>query len=183
MRKALAAITILAFTLVTPIAGLTQDVSDGRKSVPEQVVDSFNAVFGVHPGARAVHAKGVVLDLSWIHDHRETSKLLLGPKVEVDRPDVRVICVAPNYRKYDLHAVRMMGVDIELWTYRLSANGVLYFEEILQESDFGMGPTSAAGKNPVMVAVGKNAAAARATGGTGRPSWPREGLGRAGMIV
>lgn len=35
MRKALAAITILAFTLVTPIAGLTQDVSVGRKSVPE----------------------------------------------------------------------------------------------------------------------------------------------------
>ncbi|MEP6635123.1 MAG: catalase [Acidobacteriota bacterium] len=61
MWKALAAITTLAFTLVTPIAGLTQDVPAGQKSVPEQVVDSFNTVFGVHPGARATHAKGVVL--------------------------------------------------------------------------------------------------------------------------
>ncbi|MDQ6732561.1 MAG: catalase family peroxidase [Nitrospirota bacterium] len=62
MWKALAAITTLAFTLVTPIAGLTQDVPAGQKSVPEQVVDSFNTVFGVHPGARATHAKGVVLE-------------------------------------------------------------------------------------------------------------------------
>jgi catalase len=62
MWTALAAITTLAFALVTPIAGLAQEVSEDQKSVPEQVVDSLNAVFGVHPGARAVHAKGVVLE-------------------------------------------------------------------------------------------------------------------------
>jgi catalase len=62
MWTALAAITALAFALVTPIVGLAQDVPPGQKSVPEQVVDSFNAVFGIHPGARAVHAKGVVLE-------------------------------------------------------------------------------------------------------------------------
>jgi catalase len=62
MWKARTALTTLAFTLVTPIVGLTQDVPVVQKSVPEQVVDSFNAVFGVHPGARAVHAKGVVLE-------------------------------------------------------------------------------------------------------------------------
>ena len=59
MWTALAAITTLAFALVTPIAGLAQEVFEGQKSVPEQVVDSFNAVFGAHSGARAVHAKGV----------------------------------------------------------------------------------------------------------------------------
>ena len=106
--------------------------------------------------------------LSWIQDHRGDFEIaaqkVLGPKVEVDWSDVRVICIAPNYRKYDLHAVRMMGANIELWTYRLFANDVLYLEEIFQKSDSGIGGVSAQGKNPVMVAAGKKAAAARATG-------------------
>lgn len=106
--------------------------------------------------------------LSWIHDHHGNFEIAaqraLGPKVEVDWSDIRVICIAPNYRKYDLHAVRMMGANIELWTYRLFANDVLYFEEIFQKSDAGIGPVSVQGKNPVMVAAGKKAAAARATG-------------------
>jgi predicted transport protein len=105
--------------------------------------------------------------LSWIHDHRGDFEIAvqraLGPKIDVDWGDVRVICIAPNYRKYDLHAVRVMGANIELWTYRLFANGVLYFEEILQKSDSGVNG-AVAGKNPVMVAAGKKAAAARATG-------------------
>jgi predicted transport protein len=57
-----------------------------------------------------------------------------------------------------------MGANIELWTYRLFKNGVLYIEEILQKSDSGVVGTGVAGKNPVMVAAGKKAAAARATG-------------------
>jgi predicted transport protein len=105
--------------------------------------------------------------LSWIHDHRGDFEIAaqraLGGKSEVDWSYVRVICIAPNYRKYDLHAVRVMGANIELWTYRLFANGVLYFEEILQKSDSGI-IGAAPSKNPVMVAAGKKAAAARATG-------------------
>jgi predicted transport protein len=104
--------------------------------------------------------------LSWIHDHRGDFEIAaqrkLGPRTEVDWSDVRVICIAPNYRKYDLHAVRVMGANIELWTYRLFANGVLYLEEILQKSDAGVSASN--GKNPVMVAAGKKAAAARASG-------------------
>ncbi len=106
--------------------------------------------------------------LSWIHDHRGDFEIAaqkrLGPKVEVDWADVRVICIAPNYRKYDLHAVKMMGANIELWTYRLFATGVLYLEEVLQKSDAGVGPGPVSGKNPVMVAAGKKAAAARVAG-------------------
>jgi predicted transport protein len=106
--------------------------------------------------------------LSWIQDHRGDFEIaaqkVFGPKVEVDWSDVRVICIAPNYRKYDLHAVRMMGANIELWSYRLFANDVLYLEEIFQKSDSGVGIASAPGKNPVMVAAGKKAAAARAAG-------------------
>lgn len=106
--------------------------------------------------------------LSWIQDHRGDFEIAaqkaLGPKVQVDWSDVRVICIAPNYRKYDLHAVRMMGANIELWTYRLFANDVLYLEEVFQKSETGVGAVSVSGKNPVMVAAGKKAAAARATG-------------------
>jgi len=61
--------------------------------------------------------------LSWINDHRGDFEIAiqksLGKDVNVDWSDIRVICIAPNYRKYDLHAVKMMGANIELWTYRL----------------------------------------------------------------
>jgi predicted transport protein len=106
--------------------------------------------------------------LSWIRDHRGDFEIAaqkaLGSKIEVDWSDVRVICIAPNYRKYDLHAVKVMGANIELWTYRLFANDVLYVEEVLQKSDLGVGSGTPAGKNPVMVAAGKKAALAKATG-------------------
>lgn len=46
--------------------------------------------------------------LSWIQDHRGDFEIAvqkaLGSGVEVDWSDVRVICIAPNYKKYDLHA-------------------------------------------------------------------------------
>ena len=36
--------------------------ADDDKSVPEQLVDALNALFGKHPGFRAAHAKGVVCE-------------------------------------------------------------------------------------------------------------------------
>ena len=75
--------------------------------------------------------------LSWIQDHKGdfeiTVQKKLGSDVEVDWSDIRVICIAPNYKKYDLHAVQVMGANIELWTYRLFKNGSLYFEEVFQK--------------------------------------------------
>ena len=120
--------------------------------------------------------------LSWIHDHRGDFEMVaqrvLGAKVEVDWSDVRVICIAPNYKKYDLHAVQVMGANIELWTYRLFQNGSLYFEEVLQKS---VSSIAADGKNPVMVAAGKKAAVTRASGSysfeqhvSGKPDEMRE---------
>jgi len=76
--------------------------------------------------------------LSWIQDHKGDFEIAvqktMGSDVEVDWSDVRVICIAPNYKKYDLHAVQVMGANIELWTYRLFKNGSLYFEEVFQKS-------------------------------------------------
>jgi predicted transport protein len=105
--------------------------------------------------------------LAWIHDHKGdfhvAAQRALGETIQVDWSAVRVICIAPNYRKYDLHAVRVMGAGLELWTYRLFENDVIYLEEVFQKSDAGVGATDGT-KNPIMVAAGKKAALTRATG-------------------
>src|ERR1700682_2122304 len=105
--------------------------------------------------------------LAWIHDHRgdfeRAVQKALGTKAEVDWSDVRVICIAPGLKKYDLHAVTGMGATIELLTYRLFSNGCVYFEEVLQRSYVGLNEASVSGKNPVMVAAGKKGAVTRAT--------------------
>jgi catalase len=36
--------------------------ADDDKSVPEQIVDTMNALFGKHPGFRSTHAKGIVCE-------------------------------------------------------------------------------------------------------------------------
>ncbi len=107
--------------------------------------------------------------LAWIHDHRGDFEMAarksLGPKVSVDWEDVRVICLAPSYKKFDLHAVQVMGASIELWTYRLFSNQTLYIEEVQQKeliAGEALGPSSS--KNPIMVAAGKKAAMSRKTG-------------------
>lgn len=52
----------LAIALSMPNVGMAEDAPVTQKSLSEQLVDAFNAVFGVHPGIRANHAKGVVLE-------------------------------------------------------------------------------------------------------------------------
>ena len=111
--------------------------------------------------------------LHWIQDHQGDFHLAaqerLGVDVEVDFSDIRVICIAPGYRKYDLHAVQVMGANLELWTYRRFGNDTLYFEEVFQSPDMTgssrpveIEPSS--GKNPVMVEAGRKAAITRKTG-------------------
>ena len=76
--------------------------------------------------------------LAWLQDHRGDFQIAvqnsLGKSVEVDWTDIRVICLAPNYKKFDLHAVQVMGTNLELWSYRLFENGSLYLEEVFQKS-------------------------------------------------
>jgi predicted transport protein len=106
--------------------------------------------------------------LAWINDHRGDFELLVQKNIEhkahVDWSDVRVICIAPSFKKFDLHAVQVMGANIELWTYRLFKNDCVYFEEVLQRSFAPPEHSGPSFKNPVMVAAGKKAAVARATG-------------------
>lgn len=76
--------------------------------------------------------------LAWIHDHRGdfhvAAREALGSDIKIDWSDVRVICIAPNYRKYDLYAAQIMGVSLELWTYRLFKNNTIYLEEVFQKT-------------------------------------------------
>ena len=109
--------------------------------------------------------------LSWLYDHKGDFEIIaqkiLGKEIEVDWSDIRVICIAPGYRKYDLHAVKVMGANIELWRYRLFTNSTLFFEEINQQSFSDSNLLTAEDnvtKNPVMVTAGKKAAITRATG-------------------
>ena len=106
--------------------------------------------------------------LSWINDHRGdfeiATRKVLGNEVEIDWSDVRVICLAPNYKKFDLHAVKVMGANIELWKYRLFKNSSLYLEQVFQRSVSLSLEDSIGKKNPVMVTAGKKAALTRATG-------------------
>src|SRR5256712_13081652 len=61
MWKLLAAVP-LALSLVNPTFAVAQEAPASQKSMPEQIVDAFNGLFGVHPGARSNHAKGVVVE-------------------------------------------------------------------------------------------------------------------------
>jgi hypothetical protein len=104
---------------------------------------------------------------SWLNDHRGNFEIAARraiPDVTIDWSDIRVICLAPNYRKYDTHAVSMMGANIELWKYRLFANSCLYLEEVYRKAMRTAPDTvDSTTKDPVMVAAGKKAAITRLT--------------------
>lgn len=73
--------------------------------------------------------------LAWLKDHKGdfqvAAEKACGKKIEVDWSSIRVICIAPGYKKYDLHAVKVMGVpEIELWQYKHFENGMFELEEI-----------------------------------------------------
>jgi predicted transport protein len=107
--------------------------------------------------------------LAWIDDHKGdfevAARKALGAKTLVEWDEVRVICLAPSYKKYDIHAVQVMGASIELWTYRLFANKTLYIEEIQQKEMVTWdNDKSVSGKNPIMIAAGKKGAMSRKTG-------------------
>ena len=108
--------------------------------------------------------------LHWIKDHKGDFQIAanktLNKQVEVDWSDIRVICLAPEYKKYDLHAVQVMGANIELWQYKIYENGILNIEEIYRRSHTNSQNESiddCNGKNPIMVEAGKKAAITRKT--------------------
>lgn len=105
--------------------------------------------------------------LHWIKDHKGDFQIAvnkkLGKEIEVDWSDIRVICLAPEYKKFDLHAVQVMGANIELWQYKIYENGILNIEEVYSRNPSTSITTEEHGKNPVMVEAGRKAAITRKT--------------------
>ena len=102
--------------------------------------------------------------LSWVQDHQGDFEIAVQKslgKVDVDWSDIRVICLAPNYKRFDLHAVQVMGANLELWTYRFFKNGSLYLEKIFQKS-ITTSPSSLTSGNGLT--AGHKAALSRKTG-------------------
>ncbi len=109
--------------------------------------------------------------LHWIKDHKgdfevavnKAGVLKTEEKEKIDWSDVRVICLAPEYKKFDLHAVQVMGANIELWQYKIYENGILNIEEIYRQNTVNVSRDSAeiSKKNPIMVEAGKKAAFTR----------------------
>lgn len=106
--------------------------------------------------------------LHWIKDHKGDYQIAanksLGKEVNIDWSDIRVICLAPEYKKYDLHAVQVMGANIELWQYKIYENGILNIEEVYKRAAVSNQDTDDLnGKNPIMIEAGKKAALTRKT--------------------
>ena len=100
--------------------------------------------------------------LNWIRDHRGDFEIkvqkTLGKDTEIDWSDIRVICIAPNYSRYDLHAIETietMGVNIELWKYRRFENHSLSLEKEILRS-VGISHTKSAHKNSQKDRLGKD---------------------------
>ncbi len=63
MRRALNRRDVLRATMTAALRGYgARARADDPKSVPEQIVDAMNAIFGKHPGYRSAHAKGIVCE-------------------------------------------------------------------------------------------------------------------------
>jgi len=71
--------------------------------------------------------------LSWLEDHKGDFQMAVNKQlgyIDIDWSNIRVICIAPGYKKYDLHAVKVMNKSIELWKYKNFENGMFNLEEI-----------------------------------------------------
>lgn len=103
--------------------------------------------------------------LHWITDHKGDFQVAvnnaLNENIEVDWSDIRVICIAPEFKRYDLHAVQVMGANIELWQYKIYENDIINIEEVYKRTQSTNTSIENSGKNPVMVAAGKKAAETR----------------------
>ncbi|RXH35251.1 catalase [Bradyrhizobium nanningense] len=61
-RRVLFFVLALSLDPISAASAQTSAPPTVRASTPEELVDALDGVFGSHPGARAVHAKGIVLE-------------------------------------------------------------------------------------------------------------------------
>ena len=70
--------------------------------------------------------------LYWLLDHRADFEKICNNKnikIEIDWDTPRVICIAESYNKFDLDAVNIFTINVELWRYRIYDQDILYLEQ------------------------------------------------------
>jgi Uncharacterized conserved protein len=68
----------------------------------------------------------------WLVDHKAEFENLVRQEIngdtEVDWSSPRLVCIAPDFTKYDSHAVEQIGQNIELMRFERYSDGVLLLE-------------------------------------------------------
>lgn len=70
--------------------------------------------------------------LYWLLDHKAEFEKICGDKkinIDIDWDSPRVICVAESYNKFDLDAVNIFTISVELWRYIIYDDNILYLEQ------------------------------------------------------
>lgn len=87
--------------------------------------------------------------LDWLMDHKSDFRFLTQEKFGAECADAiewsapRLICIAADFTKYDLHAVKQMGRNIELIRYRRFGDSLLMLDLLSSVSTNGsVHPTS-----------------------------------------
>ncbi|MGA5131112.1 DUF5655 domain-containing protein [Streptomyces olivoreticuli] len=81
--------------------------------------------------------------LSWLVDHRGEFQLLVRERLGKEAASQvlwsapRMICIAENFTRYDLHAVHEMGRTIDLVTYRCFGDSLLTLETVASVQETG----------------------------------------------
>lgn len=72
--------------------------------------------------------------LDWLVDHKGDFVLAaqntFGTSIDVNWSHPRLILIAESFSDYDKYAVNRIGVNIELWIYRLYGESLFYLEQI-----------------------------------------------------
>jgi len=77
----------------------------------------------------------------WLVDHKAEFENLVHDKTasdrEVDWSSPRLVCIAPDFTKYDSHAVEQIGQNIELMRFEQYSGGLLLLEllNVVESSD------------------------------------------------
>ncbi len=86
--------------------------------------------------------------LDWLVDHRGDFELLVlrryGQEAaeDVEWSSTRLICIAADFTKYDVHAVKQMAHNIELIRYRKFGDDLLLLDQLTSVSSGNSVPTS-----------------------------------------
>ena len=72
--------------------------------------------------------------LDWLVDHKGDFTLAaqdaLGSDVEIDWANPLLILIAETFSEYDKYAVNRIGANVQLWTYRVYGENLLYLDPI-----------------------------------------------------